>query len=148
MSEHHVDLARDPSSSLDLLSAEASSWGGRWSRDGLGGRLELPVLAGLRRGRIEGRITVVPSGAGSRLTFRVESSRYRLEKMSVAVLAVAAFGALVLLVAPFVPRLLPAMPLGFLVTVAAWLFIVAGLKNSGPEEFFESLAREAGEAED
>lgn len=148
LSEHHVDLTRDPSGSLDLLSEEATSWGGSWRREGQGGRLELPVLAGLRRGRVEGRITVAHTGAGSRLTFRVEKSRYRLEKTSVAVLAVAAFGALLFLLAPFVPRLLPAMPLGFLLTVAAWLFIVAGLRNSGPEEFFESLARDNGEAEE
>lgn len=144
MSEHEVEIARDPARSLELLSQEALTWGARWRRDGQrGGHLELPVLAGLRRGWVEGPVTVARSPAGSRLTFRVEKSRYRIEVLSVLILAAAGAGALVFLVGPFVPALRPVMPVGFLLTVAAWLFIVARLRNSGPEEFLEWLAEEA-----
>lgn len=143
--EHQVELTRDPHGSLELLSREATSWGARWQRDGLGGRLTLPVLAGLRRGWVEGEVTVEPAGGGSRLVFRIDRSDYRLQTLSVAVLVVAAAGALVFVFAPFVPALRPAVPLGILLSVAAWLFIVAGLRNSGPEEFLETLALEAGE---
>ena len=142
--EHRVELEGDPSRSLDLLSREATSWGARWRRDGQrGGRLALPVLAGLRRGWVEGEVTVEPAGGGSRLTFRIDKSDYRLQAMSVAVLLVAALGALVVVFGPFVPALRPAVPLGILLSVGAWLFIVAGLRNSGPEEFLEGLAAQA-----
>jgi len=139
--EHQVELAEDPDASLELVSREATSWGAAWRRDGRrGGRLTLPVLAGLRRGRVEGEVIVEPAGAGSRLTFRIDKSDYRLQGMSVAVLLVAALGALAVVVGPFVPALRPAVPLGILLSVGAWLFIVAGLRNSGPEEFLEGLA--------
>lgn len=142
--EHRVELAGDPTHSLDLLDREAASWGAAWQRDGQrGGRLSLPVLAGLRRGWVEGEVTVEPAGDGSRLTFRVDKSDYHLQAMSVAVLLVAALGALVVLVGPFVAALRPAVPAGILLAVGAWLFIVAGLRNSGPEEFLEGLAAAA-----
>jgi hypothetical protein len=146
MSEHEIELAHDPARCLELLSEGAPTWGAEWRRDGRqGGRLGLPVLAGLRRGWVEGPVTVARSEAGSRLTFRVEEERYHLETLSVLILATAGVGALVFLVAPFVPALRPAMPAGFILTVAAWLFIVARLRNSGPEEFFAWLAEGAGE---
>lgn len=139
--EHHVELAGDPFHSLELLSREASSWGATWRRDGQQrGRLALPVLAGLRRGWVEGEVTIEAAGGGSRLTFRVEKSDYRLQTASVGVLAVAALGALVVVFGPFVPALHAAVPLGILLSVGAWLVIVARLRNSGPEEFLEGLA--------
>lgn len=145
MSVHEIEIADDPSRSLELLSRRASSWGAHWRPDGKrAGHLELPVLAGLRRGWVEGPVTVARSKAGSRLTFRVERSVYRLETLSVVILATAGAGALVFLIAPFVPAMRPMMPVGFILTIAAWLFIVARLRNSGPDEFFEWLAEEAG----
>ncbi len=149
MSQHRIVLARDPSGSLELISREAASWGGGWSRESpTGGRLELPVLAGLRHGWVEGPVSVEPvaaerSEAGSRLTFTVEKSAYRLQRTSVTVLAFAALGALVLVVAPFVRPLWPVMPIAFMLAIGAWLFIVARLRNSGPEEFLETLAQMA-----
>jgi len=142
--EHRVELAADPDRGLELLAREAASWGATWQRGGQqDGRLALPVLAGLRRGWVEGEVTVEPAGAGSRLTFRIDKNDYRLQAMSVAVLLVAALGALVVLVGPFVAALRPAVPAGILLAVGAWLFIVAGLRNSGPEEFLEGVAAAA-----
>ena len=144
MPEHHIELARDPAGSLELISREAASWGAEWSRESPdGGRLQLPVLAGLRHGWVEGPVTVEPAEAGSRLTFTIEKSVYFLQRTSVAVLAFAALGALALLVAPFVPALWPLMPIAFMLAIGAWLFIVARLRNSGPEEFLETLAQMA-----
>ena len=55
----------------------------------------------------------------------------------------AALGALATIFVWWVPALLPVVPLGILLSLAAWFFIIARLRNSGPEEFFEALALEA-----
>ena len=141
--EHQVDLGCEPGTSYALVAREAEGWGGEWYRDDDGGRLKIPVVAGLRYGWVEGRLRADPaSQGGSRLTFRVERSYYRLQTTSALVLAIAAAGALAVLFAPFFPVLWPAVPLGFMLTLGAWLFIVSHLRNSGPEEFLEALGHE------
>ena len=141
--EMAVELDHDPVEALRRVAHAASDWGAKWTREGaVEGRLELPVLAGLRRGWVEGRVTAEAKGEGSRLVFCQEGSQYRLETVSVVFLMLGALGTLVVLVAPLVPALWPALPPGVLLAVAAWLFIVARLRNSGPEEFFGSLSEE------
>ncbi len=144
-SEHHVELGCEPGMAYALVAREAEGWGGEWQRDDDGGgSLRIPVVAGLRYGWVEGRLVAEPaSEGGSRLTFRVERSGYRVQTTSALVLAIAAAGALAVLVAPFFPALWPAVPLGFMLTLGAWFFIVSHLRNSGPEEFLEAVSHEA-----
>jgi hypothetical protein len=133
----------DPEELLRRIAHEADGWGGAFEQDGNRGSLQLPVLAGLRRGSLRGKVHVEAEGDGSRLTFEVEESVYRLQTTLVTVLALAAAGALVFLVGPFFPPLRPAVPLGFMLSLGAW-FVIAGLRNSGPEEFFEVIVDQDG----
>lgn len=144
--EYVVDLSETPPESLEIVARSADLWGGGWKPAGIGGgRLVLPVLAGLRRGWVGGEVEVEKLGKRkTRLRFRVEESEYHLEKPSVAVLVLAAAGGLVTMVAPFFPALIRFVPIAVLLAFGAWFFIVARLRNSGPEEFFEELGK-AGE---
>ena len=145
MREHRLELPEDPVTSLNLVAMAAESWGGLWQPEGRGrGRLGLPVMAGLRRGWVAGQLTVEPAGDGSRLTYLVDKSEYRVQKSAALTLLLAAVGAVVTMIAPLVPSLWRFVPVGLLLCLGAWLFVVARLRNSGPEEFFEDLAREAG----
>ena len=80
--EHRIELPEDPVTSLNLVAMAADAWGGMWQAEGRGqGRLGLPVTAGLRRGWVAGQLTAEPDGDGSRLTFRIDKSEYRVWKV-------------------------------------------------------------------
>lgn len=132
---------------LAFIAREADTWGATFDRQEGGGRLELPVVAGLRRGWLRGQVSVEAQEDGSKIVFNVDESIYRVQSSLVAVLALAAVGALTFLVGPFVPWLRPAVPLGFMLSLGAW-FVVANLRNSGPEEFFEAVADQAADGQD
>ena len=145
MREHCLELPEDPVTSLNLVAMAAEAWGGVWqAEDRRGGRLGIPVMAGIRQGWVAGRLTAEPYGEGSRLTYRVDKSHYRVRKLAALFLFVAALGALITVIGPFIPPLLRLLPFGFLLSLSAWFFIVARLRNSGPEEFFEELAAGTG----
>jgi hypothetical protein len=142
--EHAIELALPPERALAALERTAEAWGAELAREGQGGRLVLPVMAGLRRGFLRGRVTVTPSGGGARLAFVVEESGYRLHRTAVAILALALAGAVATVLWPFFPRLLVLAPVGLALGLGAWLLVVSRLTNSGAEEF---LAEVAGGAE-
>ncbi len=143
--EHTLELPENPVTSLNLVAMAAESWGGMWQAEGPeGGRLGLPVMAGLRQGWVAGQLSVEPTGDGSRLTYRIDKSEYRVQTIPALILALAALGAVTMTIAPLVPTLLRLVPLSIVLCLAAWFFVVARLRNSGPEEFFEDLARESG----
>lgn len=134
-----------------MLTVATDSWGGSWqlkssSEQQAEGILALPVLAGLRRGWVEGTVTLQAIGTNNhcRLSFEVTDSNYWLERFSVAMLCLGAAGALITVIGPLFPTLWQFIPVGILLALAAWLFIVARLKNSGPEEFFELLVEQTG----
>lgn len=148
MREHTLELAEDPVTSLNMVAMAADAWGGMWQAEGRGGgRLGLPVIAGLRRGWVAGQLTVERSGDGSRLTYRVDQGEYKVQKSAALILLVAAIGAAVTIIAPLFPALLSLVPLSIVLSLMAWFFVVARLRNSGPEEFFEDLARELSDGE-
>ncbi|MEE8525670.1 MAG: hypothetical protein V3T72_17170 [Thermoanaerobaculia bacterium] len=150
ISEHRFELpATDPRTALRLVGEAADAWGASWKTRGDRGLwLRLPVMAGVRHGWVAGEVEVEAADGGSQLVYRVDESEYRLDKATVFTLVLAAFGALVSVVGPFFPGLVRLMPIGIMLTVAAWLFIVGRLRNSGPEEFFEDVVDElAGEAD-
>ncbi len=143
MREHTLELPENPVTSLNLVAMAAEAWGGLWQPEGRsGGRLGLPVMAGLRQGWVAGQLTVEPSGVGSRLTYRVDKSEYRVQKMPAFILLLAGLGAVVMTIAPLFKVLLGLVPLAIVLCLVAWFFVIARLRNSGPEEFFEDLARE------
>ncbi len=148
--EHVVELAGGRRAVLWQMLRAAEDWGGTWQPRGEGGgRLGLPVEAGVRRGWVAGEVEVEGLEDGSsRLRFRVEESEYRVDRATVAVLFLAACGALVTVFLPFFPRLIRLLPVSILLALGAWLFIVSRLRNSGPEEFLQDLAeRSAAEGE-
>ncbi len=144
MREHSLELPEDPVTSLNLVAMAAEAWGGLWQAEGKdGGRLGLPVMAGLRRGWVAGQLTVELEAGGSRLIYRVDKSEYRVQRAAALMLLVAGLGAVVIIIAPLFPVLLRLVPLGIVLCLVAWFFVVSRLRNSGPEEFFEDLARES-----
>ncbi len=148
MAEHSLELPEDPITCLNLVAMAAESWGGMWQAEGpAGGRLGLPVMAGLRHGWVAGQLTAEPVASGSRLTYRVDKSEYQVQKVPALILLLAGLGAVAMTIAPLVPVLLSLVPLSIVLCLVAWFFVVARLRNSGPEEFFEDLARESSKEE-
>jgi uncharacterized membrane protein len=92
---------------------------------------------------VAGQLTVEPTGDGSRLTYRVDASEYRVQRSAALTLLVAGLAAIVITIAPLFPVLLRLLPIAIVLCLMAWFFVVARLRNSGPEEFFEELARES-----
>lgn len=145
---YRAQLPETSRASLNLLEHGAARWGAEWERRGDGGRLRLPVMAGLRRGWLDGVVTAtereVAEQSLTRLELRVEESEWHTDRTGVMVLCCALFGALITIVAPFFPRLWGLVPFGIVLAAAAWFFVLAKLRNSGPEEFLESVVDDAG----
>lgn len=120
---------------LAAVERAARAWGAEWSRQG--GRLELPVSAGLRYGRVSARLWTEPAAEGTEVVLRVEERAYRLRSPAVAVLVIAAAGALTGMLWPFFPALIPFVPLGLVLAVGAWFLVLSRLTTSGPEDFLE-----------
>lgn len=140
MREHRVEVALDAEESLEMVQQTADDWGAGWSRSGTGGRLELPVQAGLRHGLVSANLSTERGHNGTTIVVRVESSRYALKAGAVSILAVGGLGALALVLWPIYPRLLAAAPLALILSVVAWLFVASRLQNSGVEEFLDLVA--------
>jgi hypothetical protein len=151
--EHAIDLPHAPAAALRALRAAAEEWGADFAPDSSaatggpgsgGGELRLPVVAGLRRGLLSGPVAVTPAGRGSRLVFRPATQDYYLETLAVALLAMAAAGALLTVAWPLFPRLLPVAPLGAVLAVGGWFLVLSRRRGQGPEEFLASVAGHAG----
>ena len=102
----------------------------------------LPVSAGVRRGWMGFLVSAAPSDAGShatRLELKVAEEHLQVDRATVVFLLTALAGALLFLVVPFAPRLLPLLPVAFVLTAAGWLVVASRLRNSGAEEFLASL---------
>jgi|HubBroStandDraft_3_1064219.scaffolds.fasta_scaffold24125_2 hypothetical protein len=139
-----VELDLSPRQALAVAQRAAREWGGELepaAGAGGGGRLWLPVVAGLRRGTVAGRLEVEEApGGGSLLRFTPEQSDYHLHAPAVAVLLLAALGGLLTIAWPLYPRLLPVAPLGAVLALGGWFLVVSKLRNSGPEEFLGTVA--------
>ncbi len=121
------------------LPGVVEGWGGTLTETSDAERVELPVLAGLRRGRLRGVLRLAPSAGGCEATFTVESAEWRLNVAACAILLLSAGGAVTSMAWPWFPRLLPAVPLGLVLAVGGWLLIAARLRTAGPEEFLLAL---------
>ena len=144
MSEHWIDLDVPAGTALVAVRQAAEDWGAQFERDGSGGRLHLPVLAGMRRGLVTGTVAVEAAESGSRVTFRPEQAVYYVQTQAVVILLLACFGALLTVVWPFYPKLLTAAPFGAILALGGWFLVVSRLRTSGPDEFLEAVALQAG----
>lgn len=154
-----VDLDVEPS--LAAVEHAAELWGAVWRRSGTGGRLELPVQAGLRQGVVTATVsTEVVSGTGAgngagdgadraadtdtgdstTLVVRIESSDYHLQTGAVTILGIGGLGCLPLILWPLYPKLLALAPVSLILIVVAWLVVASRLQNSGVEEFLDMVA--------
>jgi len=137
---HERELDLSPAEAREALRSVASDWGGTWSGSDEGGRLELPVVFGLRRGTAVGRVEVQPLGIDrSRVVWTLEESRLEVHRGSVVVLSLAAVPAVAVLGWPLWPPLLALAPLSAILGLIAWWLVVSRLKSSGPEDFLAAL---------
>lgn len=151
---HGTRLATTPQRAAAAVDEAARAWGAEWEPDddGAGGRLVLPVLAGLRRGVLRGRVNLYPEDGGedpgpepaTRFVFAAHERREHLHGAAVVVLLLSAAGALLTVVWPFFPGLLPVAPFGALLALGGWFLVITRLRSSGPGEFLELLAEMAG----
>ena len=96
--EHRVDLDCPPGAALAAVGKAAEAWGADWQRGIDGGRLGLPLAAGVRHGIARGEVRIEPAAGGSRVSFRTEETVFWVQTAAVAILALAAGGAALYLV--------------------------------------------------
>lgn len=138
--EHAVDLPLSSEAAVSAVQRTAEDWGAAFERNGTGGQLHLPVLAGLRKGMVSGNVEVRPEAGGSRVIFRPEQSVYYVHTPAVVILLLAVAGAILTLCWPFFPQLLTVAPFGAVVALGGWFLVIARLRTSGPDEFLEAVA--------
>ena len=140
-SEHAVEVAGGVDEALEVLAEAAEAWGAEWRREGSGGRLVLPVTAGLRFGHLTGRISTEPAQRerGTRLRFSVDDTHYQLHWQAVVILCFGALGGLSFTLWPFYPPLLALAPIALVLAFAAWFLVASRLRTAGVAEFFELL---------
>ncbi len=141
MASHAIEVPDSPQQALSSLAQAAEMWGADFERRGLGGRLQLPVTAGLRRGLISGTVEVEPLGdGGSRVVLQPEERVDHLHAPAVVILLLSVTGALLTVLWPFYPKLLPVAPFGAILALGGWFLVVSRLRSSGPDEFLELVA--------
>lgn len=138
-------MAVEPDRALKAVRDAADDWTAAWEPGIAGGRVELPVSAGLRHGRLTGRVDVASAGAGhTDVVLHPERTEYRLWLPAVAVLLIAAAGGALTVLWPFYPELLPLAPFGAVFALVGWFLVISRLQNRGPQEFLELVALHAG----
>jgi len=143
MSEHEIDLHRPPEEALAGVGRAAEAWGAEFLREGHGGQLRLPVVSGLRRGLLTGPLTVEETPKGSRVVFRPDDVLHYVQTPSVIILLLSCVGAVLTVVWPFFPKLLPLAPFGAVMALGGWFLVISRLRSSGPQEFLAMVAAEA-----
>lgn len=146
--DHRIELPVERRRVEGLLREAAEIWGADYD-GGSGGRLELPIEAGLRTGRLACRTWTEAAASGCHLLVRVEESRYRLRLWAVGLLVAGAAGGISAMLWPLWPPELGTVPaLGMLMAVATWLTVVARLKTNGADDFLTLVADLAEEGEE
>jgi hypothetical protein len=138
--EHAIDLPLPPEEAVSAVQKTAEEWGAEFERNGSGGQLRLPILAGLRRGLVSGIVEVRPEAEGSRVVFRPEQSVHHVQGSAVVVLLVAVSGGILTVLWPFFPHLLSVAPFGAILALGGWFLVISRLRTSGPDEFLEAVA--------
>ena len=158
---HGIEVAAGRAGALAAVARVAQEWDAHWRPEGEGGgRLVMPRIAGLHRGILIGRLEVYPGAGngegggseggepgGSRVVYEIEAVQDHVHMAAVGILALAAFGALLTVLWPIFPSLLPVAPFGALLALGGWFLVVSRLHNSGAEEFLR-LVRDAAAGEE
>lgn len=133
-------FSQSPTKVLQTVDEAAEVWGAAWQPDGNGGRLDLPVVQGLRQGVLTGRLRAEPVDEGSLVRLEVDESHLRINWSATAVLLMGALGGLSLVLWPLSPTILQLAPIGAVLAVVAWLLVVSRLRYSGPGDFLDLVA--------
>jgi hypothetical protein len=141
--EHQVELACAPGEALAAVGKAAEAWGADWERGIEGGRIGLPIAAGIRRGLARGEIRVERAGGGARVSFRAEETVFYVQTAAVGILVLAAAGGVLTVIWPFFPALLPLAPLGGIVALSGWFLVVSRLTTSTPDDFLRLVSEVA-----
>jgi hypothetical protein len=138
LSEQRCELELDapPKAVLAAVTRAASDWGADWSPATDGGRLHLPVVAGLRRGLLTGRLE---ARGGTRITLHTETTLWRVHRSAAAILVLGALGALPVILWPLREDLLALAPAGLVLMFLAWFMVVSRLRSAGADEFLEAV---------
>lgn len=137
---HELEIEAPPAEALAAVAAVAAEWGAEWIPGDNGGQLRLPVIAGLRRGLLTGRVEVLPSrDDGTRLTLRAETAHWRVHGSAAAILVLGALGALPVILWPLRPEFLGLAPVGLVLMFLAWFMVISRLRTAGAVEFLEAL---------
>lgn len=140
-SQHRVEVEADPETALRSVAKAADLWGADWQPESSGGVLLLPVVRGLWRGVDRCRVTILPTNPGSVVELTVEESWQKVNRSAMVVLLFGGVGGLIVALWPFFPGLMPLLPVAVVLAVAAWLLVVARLRNSNPEDFLKLIAQ-------
>lgn len=137
--QRHVQADRE--NAIAALDEAAELWNAAWEASPTGGRLHLPVLAGIRRGRVLADVEVVEDATGCTIHLRSQSTDYEVNRPALVLLVMGAVGGLVTVIVPFAPiRLLGFLPLGIVMMIGAWLLVASRLRYDDPKEFLEVVA--------
>ena len=133
-----------PASRDDTLAALATAaeyWNAAWEPGPAGGKLFLPVLAGIRRGRILARVEVRSTRDTSEIRLTVEHAEYEVNRPALLFLVLGALGGLLTLILPLYPKQLIAfLPLALVLLLGAWLLVASRVRNAGPRDFLDTVA--------
>lgn len=138
--EHSIELPDPPAVVRAHLAEVAEAWGAELEPTDTGGELHIPVVNGLRRGVCSGPLIILATEDGSRVVFTQAERNLWVNRPAVGFLTLALVGAILTVLWPFFPRLLPAAPAGAILALAGWFLVISRLRNSGPREFLETLA--------
>lgn len=142
---HELEVRVPPADALAAIAAVAADWGAEWTPGVAGGRLYLPVVAGLRRGVLAGQVEAqAEAGGPTRLTLVAETTHWRVHRSAAAVLVLGAAGALPVLLWPLSPQLLALAPVGLVMMFLAWFMVVSRLRTAGGAEFLEAVGAALG----
>lgn len=137
---HQLELEAPPRDVLTAVAVAAEQWGAEWQPSPSGGRLYLPVVAGLRRGILSGDLEAsAAAGGGTRLVLRAETTHWQVHRSAAAVLVLGALGALPVILWPLSPSFLALAPVGLVLLFLAWFMVVSRLRTAGAAEFLDTL---------
>ena len=126
---------------LAAIDEAAELWNAAWELKPSGGRLHLPILAGIRRGRLLTDVDVVEIPTGSSIRLAVESVEYEVNRPALFFLVMGALGALLVLLWPLAPGALARfIPFALVMMVGAWLLVASRLRSAGVDDFLDTVA--------
>lgn len=130
-----------PDEALAAVGLAAEMWSAAWEEAPGGGRLHLPVLAGIRHGRLLARVEVRERAGGSEVRLQVDHADYEVNRPAVFFLALGAAGGLITILLPLYPKQLIAfLPLAVVLLLGAWLLVASRVRSAGPQDFLDMVA--------